>query len=78
MIVTRGARVRTTWTPAPRVEPTSWGNTMTKKVIAVVGGTGSQGGGLVRAILNDGTEAAREVARQTLEEVRRVMGLGYT
>jgi tryptophanyl-tRNA synthetase len=32
----------------------------------------------VRTILNQGTEAAREVARETLEEVRRVMGLGYT
>ena len=31
----------------------------------------------VRTILNQGTEAAREVARETLEEVRRVMGLGY-
>jgi tryptophanyl-tRNA synthetase len=32
----------------------------------------------VRTILNEGTEAAREVARKTLEEVRHVMGLGYT
>jgi tryptophanyl-tRNA synthetase len=31
----------------------------------------------VRTILSQGTEAAREVARETLEEVRRVMGLGY-
>ena len=31
----------------------------------------------VRTILNQGTETAREVARETLEEVRRVMGLGY-
>jgi tryptophanyl-tRNA synthetase len=32
----------------------------------------------VRTILNEGTAAARDVARGTLEEVRRVMGLGYT
>jgi len=32
----------------------------------------------VRIILNEGSEAAREVARETLAEVRRVMGLGYT
>jgi tryptophanyl-tRNA synthetase len=32
----------------------------------------------VRTILNEGSEAAREVARETLVEVRRVMGLGYT
>jgi tryptophanyl-tRNA synthetase len=37
-----------------------------------------QNPGRVRTILNDGTAAAREVARETLEEVRRVMGLGYT
>jgi tryptophanyl-tRNA synthetase len=33
--------------------------------------------GRVRAIINDGTEAARDVARHTLEEVREVMGLKY-
>jgi len=37
-----------------------------------------QNPGRVRTILNEGTAAAREVARETLEEVRRVMGLGYT
>jgi len=37
-----------------------------------------QNPGRVRTILHEGTEAAREVARGTLEEVRRVMGLGYT
>ncbi len=36
-----------------------------------------QNPGRVRTILNEGTAAAREVARGTLEEVRRVMGLGY-
>jgi tryptophanyl-tRNA synthetase len=37
-----------------------------------------QNPGRVRTILNEGTDAAREVARETLAEVRRVMGLGYT
>jgi tryptophanyl-tRNA synthetase len=37
-----------------------------------------QNPGRVRTILREGTGAAREVARGTLEEVRRVMGLGYT
>lgn len=32
---------------------------------------------LVRSIVNEGCEAAREVARKTLEEVRQVMGLEY-
>lgn len=31
----------------------------------------------VRAVINDGTEAAREVARETLDEVRQAMGLVY-
>ena len=33
--------------------------------------------GRVRAIVNDGGEAARDVARATLEEVREAMGLNY-
>jgi tryptophanyl-tRNA synthetase len=33
--------------------------------------------GRVRAIINEGSEAARDVARQTLDEVRQVMGLKY-
>ncbi len=33
--------------------------------------------GRVRAIINEGSEAARDVARRTLEEVREVMGLKY-
>jgi tryptophanyl-tRNA synthetase len=32
---------------------------------------------LVRGIVNEGSEAAREEARETLEEVRRAMGLDY-
>jgi len=32
---------------------------------------------LVRSIIVEGSEAAREEARETLEEVRRVMGLDY-
>jgi tryptophanyl-tRNA synthetase len=32
----------------------------------------------VRAIINEGSEAARDLARQTLEEVRTAMGLEYT
>ena len=31
----------------------------------------------VRAIINEGSEAARDVARDTLEEVRHAMGLSY-
>jgi tryptophanyl-tRNA synthetase len=34
--------------------------------------------GKVRAIINEGSEAARDVARETLDEVRQAMGLGYT
>jgi len=33
---------------------------------------------LVRSIINEGNEAARDVARDTLEEVREAMGLAYT
>lgn len=33
--------------------------------------------GLVRSIINEGSEAARDEARATLEEVRRAMGLDY-
>ncbi len=32
----------------------------------------------VRAIINEGSEAARDVARETLDEVRQAMGLAYT
>jgi len=32
---------------------------------------------IVRGIVNDGCEAARDIARETLEEVRSVMGLSY-
>jgi tryptophanyl-tRNA synthetase len=32
---------------------------------------------VVRQIINEGNEVAREVARETLEEVREVMGLSY-
>jgi tryptophanyl-tRNA synthetase len=31
----------------------------------------------VRAIINEGNEAAREVARDTLEDVRKAMGIAY-
>ena len=34
--------------------------------------------GRVRTIINEGSEAARDVARETLDEVRQAMGLGYT
>jgi tryptophanyl-tRNA synthetase len=33
--------------------------------------------GRVRAIIHEGSEAARDVARQTMDEVRQVMGLKY-
>ena len=56
-----------------------------KKIIAVVGATGAQGGGLVRAILNDKSgefavraltrkttgEKAQELAKMTEQAVRR-------
>jgi len=32
----------------------------------------------VRAIIHEGSEAARDVARETLDEVRQAMGLAYT
>jgi tryptophanyl-tRNA synthetase len=32
---------------------------------------------LVRSIISDGSEAARDLARETMEEVRQVMGLSY-
>jgi len=32
---------------------------------------------LVRSVINDGTEKARDIAKQTLDEVRQVMGLSY-
>jgi uncharacterized protein YbjT (DUF2867 family) len=50
-----------------------------KKVIAVIGATGAQGGGLVRAILDDpqGGFAARAVTRDTTSDKARVLsGLG--
>jgi tryptophanyl-tRNA synthetase len=31
----------------------------------------------VKAIIEEGTEAAREVARDTLEDVRKAMGIAY-
>lgn len=34
--------------------------------------------GLVRAVIAEGTEAARDTARETMEEVRRAMGLNYS
>ena len=34
--------------------------------------------GKVRAIIHEGSEAARDVARETLDEVRQAMGLSYT
>ena len=32
---------------------------------------------MVKGIFNEGCEAARDVARETIEEVRQVMGLSY-
>jgi uncharacterized protein YbjT (DUF2867 family) len=47
-----------------------------KKIIAVVGATGAQGGGLVRAILNDAEEgfAARAVTRDVDSDKARELG----
>lgn len=50
-----------------------------KKIIAVIGATGAQGGGLVRAILDDpqGGFAARAVTRNTTSDKARLLaGLG--
>ena len=50
-----------------------------KKIIAVVGATGAQGGGLVRAILNDpnGSFAARAITRDvTSDQARTLYRLG--
>ena len=50
-----------------------------KKIIAVVGATGAQGGGLVRAILNDpsGGFAARAITRDpNSDKARELAGLG--
>jgi tryptophanyl-tRNA synthetase len=33
--------------------------------------------GLVRSIINDGSEKARETARETMTDVRQAMGLNY-
>jgi uncharacterized protein YbjT (DUF2867 family) len=55
------------------------GGTMDKKIIAVVGATGSQGGGLVRAILEDpsGAFAARALTRDPgSEKARQLAALG--
>ena len=32
---------------------------------------------LVRSIINEGTEKARDVAKETLEEVKSAMGMSY-
>src|SRR5499425_2708935 len=48
---------------------------MSKKIIAVTGATGSQGGGLIRAILNDpsGGFAARAITRDPKSEKARAL-----
>lgn len=38
---------------------------MTKKIIAVVGATGKQGGGFVDVLLKDGTFAVRAITRDS-------------
>ena len=47
----------------------------TKKIIAVVGATGTQGGGLVRAILRDpgGAFTARAITRDVNSEKARAL-----
>ena len=49
---------------------------MSKKTIAVVGATGAQGGGLVRAILADpsGGFAARAITRDDSSEKAKALG----
>ncbi|MBP1599396.1 MAG: NmrA/HSCARG family protein, partial [Acidobacteria bacterium] len=51
----------------------------TKKIIAVAGGTGAQGGGLVRAVLSDpsGGFAVRALTRNpNSEKAKELAGLG--
>ena len=50
-----------------------------KKVIAVVGATGAQGSGLVRAILNDrnGPFKARALTRDVNSDKARLAGRGH-
>ena len=40
-------------------------NIMSKKIIAVIGATGKQGGGMIDALLKDGTFAVRAITRDT-------------
>ena len=48
-----------------------------KKIIAVLGATGSQGGGLVRAIANDpsGSFTARAITRDANSDKARALAL---
>ena len=50
---------------------------MTKKIIAVTGATGAQGGGLAQALLRDGTYAVRAITRQPeSDKARALAGAG--
>jgi uncharacterized protein YbjT (DUF2867 family) len=50
---------------------------MAKKIIAVAGATGAQGGGLARALLRDGTYAVRAITRQPeSDKARALAGAG--
>jgi len=50
---------------------------MAKKIIAVTGATGAQGGGLVQALLRDGTYAVRAITRQPeSDKARALAGAG--
>ena len=50
---------------------------MTKKIIAVTGATGAQGGGLAQALLRDGTYAVRAITRHPeSDKARALAGAG--
>ncbi|HYV51410.1 MAG TPA: NmrA/HSCARG family protein, partial [Dongiaceae bacterium] len=50
---------------------------MAKKIIAVTGATGAQGGGLAQALLRDGTYAVRAITRQPeSDKARALAGAG--
>ena len=52
---------------------------MSKKIIAILGATGAQGGGLVRAIVNDpaGGFAVRAIVRDPKSDKAREIGRAH-
>jgi uncharacterized protein YbjT (DUF2867 family) len=50
---------------------------MSKKIIAVIGATGKQGGGAVDALLKDGTFAVRAVTRDAGSDKAKGRSIGH-